>query len=115
MKHNNDARRFTPVAEIRIPKVVPLIVSKVNHCYLATSEKENNMPDQSSFDTVQTGESAVIPFRRITTGSHDTLMSLAQRFYQNVNRWPVIRQANPALQSYNGNRILPAGILVTIP
>src|SRR6516165_3376042 len=44
--------------------------------------------------------SVVGQLRRITTGSQDTFMTLAQRFYQNANRWPVIRQANPALQSY---------------
>jgi phage tail protein X len=59
--------------------------------------------------------SVVVERRLITTGNNDTFVSLARTFYQNANRWPVIRQANHSLQKYNSNQRLPAGIRLTIP
>ncbi len=59
--------------------------------------------------------SLISELRLIITGSNDTFMSLAQTFYSNVNKWPVIRQANRSLQRYNSDQPLPAGRQVTIP
>lgn len=54
-------------------------------------------------------------FRTFITGINDTFISLAAAFYQDPNKWPRIRQANPNLYRYNSNQPLPAGISVNIP
>ncbi len=59
--------------------------------------------------------SLVVTYRLYTTGNRDTFIALAQTFYSNANKWPVIRQANSRLQRYTSNQILPAGIVLTIP
>jgi phage tail protein X len=59
--------------------------------------------------------SLLVRHRFYTTGNNDTFITLARTFYSNANKWPVIRQANPRLQRYNSNQILPAHIGMTIP
>ncbi len=45
----------------------------------------------------------------------DTLHSLAQLCYQDINKWMMIRQANPTLQSYGRDDSLPVGHQLTLP
>jgi phage tail protein X len=60
-------------------------------------------------------KSTITLLQLIETGINDTFITLAQRFYNNVNKWPIIRQANLALQRFGPTQILPAGIPLTVP
>jgi phage tail protein X len=51
----------------------------------------------------------------ILTGEGDTLRALAEFFYGDENKWPRIRQINPALQGVGLDQPLPVGMLLTIP
>jgi LysM repeat protein len=71
------------------------------------------MTDQpKSYYTIRPGDT-FHSLASYTTGSNDTMKIIAQRFYSDANKWPVLRDKNPPLQQYNGDQILPAGIAVT--